>query len=69
MNPQRQQSGACLKARFETGWNDWGSILCVAPDSPQENGYVESLHSKIHNEFLNSELFENLRSARLQAER
>lgn len=38
-------------------------ILYIAPGSPWENGYVESFHSKFRDEFLNRELFENLRAA------
>lgn len=43
-------------------------VLYIAPGSPWENGYVESFHSKIRDEFLNRELFENLRSAQAQTE-
>ena len=43
-------------------------VLYIAPGSPWENGYVESFHSKIRDEFLNRELFENLRSTQAQTE-
>ena len=41
-------------------------VLYIAPGSPWENGYVESFHSKIRDEFLARELFENLRAAQAQ---
>ena len=33
--------------------------LYVAPASPWQNGYAESFHSKLRDEFLNLEKFEN----------
>jgi putative transposase len=41
-------------------------ILYIAPGSPWENGYVESFHSKFRDEFLDRELFENLKSTQAQ---
>lgn len=38
--------------------------LYVAPGSPWENGYAESFHSKLRDEFLGLEEFENLAAAR-----
>jgi transposase InsO family protein len=38
--------------------------LYVAPGSPWENGYAESFHSKLRDEFLAREEFESLRTAR-----
>jgi len=38
--------------------------LYIAPGSPWENGYAESFHSKLRDEFLNRELFENQQAAR-----
>lgn len=38
--------------------------LYVAPGSPWENGYAESFHSRLRDEFLASEEFENLPAAR-----
>lgn len=38
--------------------------LYIAPGSPWENGYAESFHSKLRDEFLSQEEFESLRSAR-----
>jgi transposase InsO family protein len=40
--------------------------LYVAPGSPWENGYAESFHSKLRDEFLTQEEFETLSSARKQ---
>lgn len=36
----------------------------IAPGSPWENGYAESFHSKLVDEFLSREQFENVRQAR-----
>ena len=38
-------------------------VLDIAPGSPWENGFVESFHSKLRDEFLDRELFDNLTSA------
>jgi transposase InsO family protein len=38
--------------------------LYIAPGSPWENGYAESFHSRLRDEFLALELFENLAAAR-----
>lgn len=38
--------------------------LYVAPGSPWENGYAESFHSKLRDEFLATEIFDGLRDAR-----
>jgi transposase InsO family protein len=38
--------------------------LYVEPDSPWENGYAESFHSRLRDEFLALEVFENLPAAR-----
>ncbi len=40
--------------------------LYIAPGSPWENGYAESFHSKLVDEFLNRETFENVSAARQQ---
>ena len=36
----------------------------MAPGSPWENGYAESFHSRLRDEFLARELFESLAAAR-----
>ena len=38
--------------------------LYIEPGSPWENGYAESFHSKLRDEFLNAEEFASLREAR-----
>ena len=38
--------------------------LYVEPGSPWENGYAESFHSRVRDEFLALEIFDNLRAAR-----
>jgi transposase InsO family protein len=38
--------------------------LYVEPGSPWENGYAESFHSRVRDEFLALEVFENLAAAR-----
>jgi putative transposase len=38
--------------------------LYVAPGSPWENGYAESFHSRLRDEFLATEMFESLSAAR-----
>ena len=38
--------------------------LYIAPGSPWENGYAESFHSRLRDEFLASEEFENVAAAR-----
>ncbi len=38
--------------------------LYVEPGSPWENGYAESFHSRVRDEFLALEIFENLQAAR-----
>ena len=38
--------------------------LSIAPGSPWENGYAESFHSRLVDEFLSQEEFESLRTAR-----
>ncbi|MBN70104.1 MAG: hypothetical protein CME32_12605 [Gimesia sp.] len=42
--------------------------LYIEPASPWENGYAESFHSRVRDEFMNCEIFENLRSARKQTD-
>ena len=40
--------------------------LYIAPASPWENGYAESFHSKLRDEFLGLEVFESVNAARTQ---
>jgi putative transposase len=39
----------------------------VAPGSPWENGYIESFHSRLRDEFLEREEFESVADARAKA--
>ena len=38
--------------------------LYIEPGAPWENGYAESFHSRLRDELLNREIFDNLRTAR-----
>src|ERR1044071_6199897 len=38
--------------------------LYIEPGAPWENGYAESFHSRLRDELLNREVFDNLRTAR-----
>ena len=38
--------------------------LYIEPGSPWENGYAESFHSRLRDEFLNQEVFDSVRDAR-----
>src|SRR5665811_1853183 len=38
--------------------------LYVEPGAPWENGYAESFHARLRDEFLNAEVFANLREAK-----
>ena len=44
------------------------STLFIAPGSPWENGYSESFNSRCRDEFLDRELFWNVREAAVLAE-
>jgi putative transposase len=43
--------------------------LYIEPGSPWENGYCESFNSKLHDEFLNGEIFHSMKQIRVLAER
>jgi putative transposase len=43
-------------------------LLPVAPASPWENGFVESFHSRLRDEFLDRSVFENVADAKAQAD-
>ncbi len=52
---------------------DWLSIkkvkaIYITPGSPWENGFVESFHDKLRDEFLNREVFGTLLEAKVLAE-
>ena len=42
-------------------------LMAVAPASPWQNGYVESFHGKLRNEFLGVSVFANVADAKSQA--
>ena len=44
------------------------ALWAVAPASPWENGFVESFHSRLRDEFLDRSAFENVADAKAQAD-
>ena len=64
--PDRSDNGPEFVAEVVRSWlEDTGSgSLPVAPGSPWQNGYAESFHSKVRDEFLNCEDFESEPQAR-----
>jgi transposase InsO family protein len=51
---------------------DWlaaigAELMAVAPASPWQNGYVESFHGKLRDEFLNPSVFADVADAKAQA--
>lgn len=40
-------------------------IAYIAPESPSENGYVESLNAPLRNELLNAEIFYTVKEAQI----
>ena len=62
----RSDNGPEFVAEVVRSWlEDTGSgTLPVAPGSPWQNGYAESFHSKVRDEFLNREEFESEPQAR-----
>lgn len=43
------------------------TMLYIAPASPWENGFAESFHSRLRDELLNAEIFEDVREAKALA--
>ena len=62
----RSDNGPEFAAQVVRSWlEETGSgTLYVAPGSPWQNGYAESFHSKLRDEFLNREEFESEPQAR-----
>ena len=62
----RSDNGPEFAAQVIRSWlGETGSgTLYVAPGSPWQNGYAESFHSKLRDEFLNREEFESEPQAR-----
>jgi len=46
-----------------------GQTLFLTPDSPWENGYIESFNGRLRDELLNRELFETLWEGQVPVER
>lgn len=61
----RSDNGPEFIAKAIQEWTEQLDIetLYIAPGSPWENGYAESFHSKLRDEFLSLEVFENLVAA------
>ena len=61
----RSDNGAEFTATKLRDWlHEIGVITAyIEPGSPLENGYCESFNSRIRDEFLNREIFGNLREA------
>ena len=62
----RSDNGPEFIARATQRWTKQLTIetLYVEPGSPWENGYAESYHSRLRDEFLATEVFESLAAAR-----
>ena len=62
----RSDNGPEFAAKALQRWMEKLDVetLYVAPGSPWENGYAESFHSKLRDEFLATEIFDGLRDAR-----
>ena len=62
----RSDNGPEFIARAIQRWTQQLSIetLYVEPGSPWENGFAESFHSRLRDEFLATEVFESLAAAR-----
>ena len=61
----RSDNGPEFIAKGLREWLERSSVgpLYIEPGSPWENGYAESFHSKVRDEFLVCEVFESLASA------
>ena len=62
----RSDNGPEFVAKSLRGWLELIGVetLYVEPGSPWENGYAESFHSRVRDEFLATEEFESLSAAR-----
>lgn len=70
-NHIRSDNGPEFIARSIQDWLEQLNVgtLYIAPGSPWENGYAESFHSRVRDEFLALEEFENLAAARRLTQR
>lgn len=64
----RSDNGPEFASKAIQGWLEKLQVgpLYVSPGSPWENGYAESFHSKLRDEFLSREEFESVADARRQ---
>ena len=67
----RSDNGPELVARNLRQWLQatGAKTLYIEPGSPWENGYCESLNSKLRDELLNGEIFYSLKEAQILCER
>ena len=67
----RSDNGPEFVARDLRQWlaNTGAKTLYIEPGSPWENGFCESFHSKLRDEFLNGEIFYSMKKIRVLAER
>ena len=65
----RSDNGSEFICQVLTGWLPQAGTkaIPVAPASPWENGFIESFHSRLRDEFLNDEEFESVSDARSKA--
>ena len=65
----RSDNGSEFICQILTGWlpQTGTKAIPVAPASPWENGFIESFHSRLRDEFLNGEEFESVSDARSKA--
>lgn len=65
----RSDNGSEFLCVVLTGWLPQAGTkaIPVAPASPWENGFIESFHSRLRDEFLNGEEFESVSDARSKA--
>jgi putative transposase len=65
----RSDNGSEFICKVLTGWlpQTGTKAIPVAPGSPWQNGFIESFHSRLRDEFLNCEEFESVLDARSKA--
>jgi len=65
----RSDNGSEFICAAVTGWlpQAGAEAIPVAPASPWENGFIESFHSRLRDEFLDREEFESVADARAKA--
>jgi putative transposase len=66
----RSDNGSEFIGQVVTGWLPQRGTepIPVAPASPWQNGYIESFHSRLRDEFLNCRDFESVADAQAQAD-